>query len=64
MNYTDEMKELEDYLDGYEKKGYERLVAAFSALEYAQWIEKLDFDQSKELMYRFVEHMLHPEWND
>ena len=64
MNYTEEMKELEDYLDGYEKKEYEGLVAAFSALEYAQWVEKIDFTQAKELMYRFVERMLHPEWCD
>ncbi len=64
MNYTEEMKEMEDYLDGYEDKKFEGLVAAFSALEYAQWVEKIDFNQAKELMYRFIERMLHPEWRD
>ena len=64
MNYTKEMKELEDFFVGNEKKGYEGLVTVFSALEYAQWIDKIDFNQAKELMYRFVERMLHPEWND
>lgn len=62
--YTDEMKEMEDFLEAYKKKGYEGLVATFSALEYAQWIDKLDFEQAKHLMYRFIECMLHPEWNE
>ena len=64
MKHTDEMKEMESFLDGYKEKKYEGLVAAFSALEYAQFIEKLDFNEAKELMYRFIEDMLHPEWND
>lgn len=64
IEYTDEMKEMEEFLEPYKKKGYEGLVAAFSALEYAQWIDKLDFDQVKHLMYRFVDCMLHPEWNE
>ena len=64
MNYSDEMKEMEYFLEGYVKKGYEGLIAAFSALEYSQGIEKLDFNQAKELMYRFIENMIHPEWND
>ena len=64
MEYTDEMREIEDFLDGYKKKGYEGLIAAFSVLEYSQFIERLDFDESKELMYRFIEGMIHPEWND
>lgn len=64
MDYTEEMKELEDFLDGEKDRGYRGLVAAFSAIEYAQWIEKIDFNQAKELMYRFVEKLLHPEWNE
>ena len=63
MNYTDEMKEMEDFLESYKQKGFEGLVACYSALEYAQWVEKIDFNQAKELMYRFIEGMLHPEWN-
>ena len=63
MNYTEEMREMQDFLEGYVKKGYEGLIAAFSALEYSQWVEKLDFNQAKELMYRFIEKMLHPEWD-
>ena len=62
MKYNDEMKEMESFLDGYKEKGYDGLVAAFSALEYAQFIEKLDFNEAKELMYRFIEGMMHPEW--
>lgn len=63
MNYTDEMKEMEDFLDSYSEDGcYQGIVEAYSALEYAQFIEKLDFNESKELMYRFIEKVLHPDW--
>lgn len=55
---------MESYLESYKEKGYNGLIAAFSALEYSQFIEKLDFDECKELMYRFIEDMMHPEWND
>ena len=64
MEYTDEMKEMEAFLEAYKKKGYEGLVSTFSALEYAQQIDKLDFEQAKHLMYRFVECMFHPEQNE
>ena len=62
VRFENELTELINH--SYEKKGYEGLVATFSALEYAQWIDKLDFEQAKQLMYRFVECMLHPEWNE
>ena len=62
MNYTEEMKEIEDCLDGWERKEYEGIVAAHAILEYAQWVEKIDFNEAKELMYRFIERMCHPEW--
>ena len=64
MEYTDEMREMQDFLESYKKKEYQGLVAAFSALEYAQWVDKIDFNQAKELMYRFIEHMIHPEWDE
>lgn len=62
MEYTDEMKEMEDFLDTYSDEGYQGIVEAHGALEYAQFIEKLDFAQAKELMYRFIEKVLHPDW--
>ena len=49
MEYTDEMKEMEDFLDSYSDEGYQGIVEAHGALEYAQFIEKLDFTQAKEL---------------
>lgn len=64
MEYTDNMKEIQDCLEDWSKKGYEGIMASYAVLEYAQWIERIDFDQAKELMYRFVERMAHPEWND
>ena len=63
MSYTDEMNEVNECLESWEEKGYDGIVAAHAILEYAQWIEKIDFNQAKELMYRFVEKMLHPEWD-
>ena len=63
MKYTDEMNEINESLEGWEEKGYDGIVAAHAVLEYAQWIEKIDFDQAKEIMYRFIEKMLHPEWD-
>jgi len=62
MEYSEEMKQVEECLNGWEEKGYEGFVAAYATLEYAQWIEKVSFDQAKELMYRFTEHAIHPEW--
>ena len=63
MSYTDEMNEVNECLEGWEEKGYDGIVAAHAILEYSQWIEKIDFNQAKELMYRFNEKMLHPEWD-
>ena len=63
MKYTNEMNEICDSLAGWEEKPYDGIVAAHAILEYAQWIEKIDFDQAKEIMYRFIEKMLHPEWD-
>lgn len=63
MEYTDEMNEINDCLDSWAEKKYDGIIAAHSILEYAQWVEKIDFNQAKELMYRFIERMLHPEWD-
>lgn len=64
MEYTNEMKEVNECLDSWLKKGMDGIIATHAILEYAQWIDKVDFEQAKELMYRFVAHTLHPEWNE
>jgi len=62
MNYTDEMNTINECLEGWKCKGQDGIIAAYSILDYAQWIDKIDFDQAKDIMYRFVEAVLHPEW--
>ena len=64
MTYTDAMKEVNKCLEGWEEGNREdAFVAAYATLEYAQWIEKINFDEAKEIMYRFVERMMHPNWD-
>ena len=61
-DYVEERKEIFDFLDGYEKNDIEGLAAAHAVVEYAQFIDKIDFVTAKDILYRFVERLLHPEW--
>ena len=61
-DYIEERKELCDFLDGYEKNGIEGLAAVHGVLEYAQYIDKIDYITAKDILYCFVARLLHPEW--
>ena len=56
-------REIKDCIDGYEEEGYSGLEKVMAVLEYAQWIDKVDYNTAKEILYRFVEDMVHPEWD-
>lgn len=59
----EKIKEIYNFLDGYEKYGMNGLSAAQAVIEYAQYIDNIDYSTAKNILYNFVENMLHPDWN-
>lgn len=56
-----EYKEVESFIDTYRTHGIEGLAAFHGILQYAQYVEKIDYDQAKQLLDDFVCKMLLPE---
>lgn len=61
INYNEEYKEVECFTDTYVEHGITGLAAFHGILEYAQYIDKINFEQAKQLLYNFVGKMLLPE---
>lgn len=61
--YVEAIKEINECIEDYGEEGYTGLGKVMAVLEYAQWIEKIDYASAKEILYRFVENMFHPEWD-
>ena len=61
MERNEEYKEVESFVNTYVKHGIEGLAAFDGILEYAQFIDKIDYTQAKQLLYDFVGKMLLPE---
>lgn len=53
--------EVEAFVNMYAEHGITGLASFYGILEYAQFIEKIDFMQAKQLLYDFVGKMLLPE---
>lgn len=61
MEYTKEMRDMQSFLSVYKEDGNQGIVSALAALEYAQFIENISFEEAKELMYRFIESIYRPQ---
>ena len=61
---NDEYREVECFTDTYVEHGINGLAAFHGILEYAQYIDKIDYDQAKQLLSDFVGKMLLPEEYD
>lgn len=61
INRNAEYNEVETFIDTYVKHGIEGLAAFQGILEYAQYVNKIDYEQAKQLIYDFVGKMLLPE---
>ncbi len=62
-NYEEEVKEIKDCTEEYVDEGYTGIGKLMAVLEYAQWIDKIDYSAAKEILYRFIEDMFHPDWD-
>lgn len=58
---NEEYKEVECFIDTYVEHGIEGLAAFHGILEYAQYIDKIDYKQAQQLLSDFVGKMLLPE---
>lgn len=54
-------KDVEIFVDTYVKHGIEGLAAFHGILEYAQFVDNIDYNEAKQLLYDFVGKMLLPE---
>lgn len=61
INRNAEYKEVECFIDTYIEHGIEGLAAFHGILEYAQYVNKIDYEQAKQLLEDFVGKMLLPE---
>ena len=61
IDYNGEYKEVECFTDTYVKHRITGLAAFHGILEYAQYVDKINFEQAKQLLYDFVGKMLLPE---
>lgn len=61
VNRNDEYKEVESFINTYVKRGIEGVAAFYGILEYAQYIDKIDYSQAQQLLYDFIGKMLLPE---
>lgn len=57
----DNYKNVELFMKTYVKHGLEGLAAFHGILEYAQFVDNISYEQSKQLLDDFVGHMLVPE---
>ena len=56
-NYRD----VEIFMDTYVKHGITGLAAFHGILDYAQYVDKINYKQAQQLLYDFVGKMLLPE---
>lgn len=56
-----EYKEVETFIDTYVEHGIEGLAAFSGILEYAQYTDRINYEQAKQLLSDFVGKMLLPE---
>lgn len=61
---NDKYKEIESFINVYTKYELRGLSAFHGILEYAQYIDKIDYNQAKQLLSDFVGKMLLPEEYD
>lgn len=61
VNRNDEYKEVEGFINTYVKHGIEGVAAFHGILEYAQYINKINYSQAQQLLYDFIGKMLLPE---
>jgi len=61
---NDEYREVECYTDTYVKHGINGLAAFHGILEYAQYVDKINYKQAQQLLYDFVGKMFLPEEYD
>lgn len=54
-------KDIEIFVDTYVKHGIEGLAAFHGILEYAQFVDNINYNEAKQLLYDFVGKMLLPE---
>lgn len=60
-DYAEEKKEIYEFIDYYKNSEMLGLAAVQGIIEYAQYIDKIDYPTAKEILYHFVEQMLEPE---
>lgn len=48
-------------LDSYKSKKWEGLLMTFAILEICQLNEDINFDEAKEIMYRYLESIINPD---
>jgi hypothetical protein len=61
VEHNDEYKEVEEFIEIYVNHELKGLAAFRGILEYAQYIDKIDYNQAKQLLYDFVGRMFLPE---
>lgn len=64
INKNKEYEEVESFIKTFKDHGTEGLAAFYGILQYAQYINKIDFEQAKYLLDNFVCYMLLPEEYD
>ena len=57
----DEYREVECFTDTYVEHGINGLAAFHGILEYAQYVDKINYKQAQQLLYDFVGKMFLPE---
>jgi len=55
---NDEYREVEEFTDTYIGHGINGLAAFHGILEYAQYVDKINYKQAQQLLYDFVGKML------
>lgn len=58
---VNEYKEIRDFIKVYNKHELTGLAAVNGILEYASYIDRISYDQNKQLLYEFVNKMFLPE---
>lgn len=58
---NDEYREVECFIDTYVEHGINGLAAFHGILEYAQYVDKINYKQAQQLLYDFVGKMFLPE---
>ena len=61
IDRNSEYKEVEAFIGTYVDYGVTGLAAFHGILEYAQFVEKINYDQVKQLLYDFVGKMMLPD---